>query len=274
MTTTMLDKEGRDALEYNSLREANIARQAAWCPEQVPDLSFRGCELAGEVGEALNVIKKLERERLGWRGSRDTVEHLAEELADVIICTDLVAISAGIDLDAAVARKFNATSDKVGLPHKMREVPTLSHAAGDVAGLVERLNERTKLKYVGSCKCGSCHLVPLGAITEAATTILGLSARASAAEELAWTGWISVTDKLPGEQGCDSENVLCFLNGHCDMLDMECRNGGGWGIRIGFYDAEKQCFRAGGIAREVTHWMPLPSAPDAARSLSIKEAGK
>jgi Protein of unknown function (DUF551) len=85
-------------------------------------------------------------------------------------------------------------------------------------------------------------------------------------------GWISVTDKLPGEQGCDSENVLCFLNGHCDMLDMECRNGGGWGIRIGFYDADKQCFRAGGIAREVTHWMPLPAAPKPAALTQEKTA--
>ncbi len=106
-------------LTYTTLREANVARQAAWCPDQLPDLSFRGNELGGEVGEALNVIKKLERERHGWRGSRDTVDHLAEELADVVICTDLVAITAGIDLDAAVRSKFNATSEKVGLPHRL-----------------------------------------------------------------------------------------------------------------------------------------------------------
>lgn len=102
------------------LRAANKARQAAWCPEQIPpDLSFRGNELAGETGEVCNVIKKLERERLGWRGSRDTLSHLAEELADVVICADLVAIAAGIDLRTAVVMKFNATSVKVGLPHRM-----------------------------------------------------------------------------------------------------------------------------------------------------------
>lgn len=104
---------------YDNLRDANIARQADWCPEQVPDLSFRGNELAGEVGEVCNVIKKLERERLGWRGSRDTVEHLAEELGDVVICASLIAISAGIDLDESVIAKFNATSEKVGLPHRL-----------------------------------------------------------------------------------------------------------------------------------------------------------
>jgi NTP pyrophosphatase (non-canonical NTP hydrolase) len=52
----------------------------------VLSLAYKGNELAGEAGEACNVIKKLERERLGMPGSRDTVAHLAEELADVIIC--------------------------------------------------------------------------------------------------------------------------------------------------------------------------------------------
>lgn len=119
---------GASELVYASLREANVARQAEWCPEQVPDLSFRGNELAGETGEVCNVIKKLERERLGWRGSRDTVEHLSEELADVVICADLVAISAGIDLNAAVAAKFNATSEKVGLPHRLEAALAASRA--------------------------------------------------------------------------------------------------------------------------------------------------
>jgi NTP pyrophosphatase (non-canonical NTP hydrolase) len=72
-------------------------------------------ELAGEVGEACNVAKKLERERLGWAGSRDTVEHLAEELADVIICVDLVAMDFNLDLGLWVPHKFNMTSEKVGM---------------------------------------------------------------------------------------------------------------------------------------------------------------
>lgn len=101
--------------KFTNLREANIARQQEWDGDNQIDLAYRGNELAGEVGEACNVIKKLERERRGIAGSRDTVEHLAEELADIVICTDLVAMQAGIDLDAAVRGKFNATSEKVGL---------------------------------------------------------------------------------------------------------------------------------------------------------------
>jgi NTP pyrophosphatase (non-canonical NTP hydrolase) len=101
------------------LRRANEARQNEWDPSDLITLAFRGVELAGETGEACNVIKKLERERLGLRGPRDTVTHLAEELADIIICTDLVAMSSGVDLSAAVRSKFNATSEKVGLKTRL-----------------------------------------------------------------------------------------------------------------------------------------------------------
>lgn len=102
------------------LRDATIRRQAEWCSNgENPDLSFRAMELAGEVGEACNVAKKIERERHGWRGSRATLNDLAQEIADVVICADLMALAAGIDLMAAVRAKFNATTDKVGLTVKL-----------------------------------------------------------------------------------------------------------------------------------------------------------
>lgn len=105
------------------LRRANALRQAEWCPDQAPDLSFRGNELAGEVGEACNVIKKLERERQGWAGSRATAAQLAEELADVVICADLVALAAGVDLYGAVQAKFDATSIRIGLSTRLSPSP-------------------------------------------------------------------------------------------------------------------------------------------------------
>ncbi len=97
------------------LRQANMIRDKEWDPECKLDLSFFGNELAGETGEACNVIKKLERERLGLRGSRATVAQLAEELADVVIVVDLIASRLNIDLSYAIEQKFNATSAKVGL---------------------------------------------------------------------------------------------------------------------------------------------------------------
>ena len=104
---------------HPTLRSANIARQVEWDQDGQITASYRGNELAGEVGEACNVIKKLERERLGILGSRATVGELADELADVLICADLIAMHYGIDLEAAVARKFNATSEKVGLQTRL-----------------------------------------------------------------------------------------------------------------------------------------------------------
>lgn len=108
---------------YKTLGEANVARQKEWDKDNQIDASYRGNELAGEVGEACNVIKKLERERMGIVGSRDTVEHLGQELADVIICTWLVAQKyPEINLEREVALKFNATSEKMGLDTRL-EVP-------------------------------------------------------------------------------------------------------------------------------------------------------
>ncbi|WIY70802.1 MazG-like family protein [Aquidulcibacter paucihalophilus] len=111
---------------YSTLRSANVARQLEWDSEGRIDAAYRGNELAGEVGEACNVIKKLERERRGIRGSRATVAELADELADVIICVDLIAMQYGIDLEAAVARKFNATSEKVGLATRLNLIAAVS----------------------------------------------------------------------------------------------------------------------------------------------------
>jgi NTP pyrophosphatase (non-canonical NTP hydrolase) len=109
--------EGGDFLQ--TLRSVNSARLAAWEGDQKADGLFHATELGGEVGEVLNVVKKLHREAMGWRGSRATREQLEEELGDVLICLDKLAGFYGVDLADATRRKFNATSDKVGLPHKL-----------------------------------------------------------------------------------------------------------------------------------------------------------
>ena len=102
-------------MSLRQLRAANAERQTEWDRDGKIDLTYRGCELAGEAGEACNVIKKLERERRGIDGSRATKQQAADELADVVICADLCAMELDIDLWAAVVAKFNATSEKMGL---------------------------------------------------------------------------------------------------------------------------------------------------------------
>lgn len=80
-------------------------------------------ELAGEVGELCNIVKKIERERLGIVGSRASIDNLADELADVVIVADLIAAIAGINLEAAVCRKFNHTSKARGFLTMFSNVP-------------------------------------------------------------------------------------------------------------------------------------------------------
>ena len=72
----------------------------------------------GELGEAANVAKKLNRVRDGIPGNSETPEELraklSDEIADTFIYLDLLAQSAGVDLEAAVIAKFNKTSLKIG----------------------------------------------------------------------------------------------------------------------------------------------------------------
>lgn len=97
MNKPSLPDLGRTTINYPTLREANIARQKEWDPSDKVDFSWRCNELAGEAGEVCNILKKIHRERLGIIGSRAVKDDLAEELADVVICVDLVAMTAGIE---------------------------------------------------------------------------------------------------------------------------------------------------------------------------------
>lgn len=103
--------EAQESLSFAHLDVVHRLRQLEWCPDEQPDMMFRAVELGGEAGEALNVVKKLERERKGWRGSRATVDQLADEIGDVVHCAYLLARAAGIDFEAAVINKFNKTSE-------------------------------------------------------------------------------------------------------------------------------------------------------------------
>ena len=82
------------------LRRANEERQKEWEGESpVLTVAFRANELAGETGEACNILKKLDRERLGLPGSCASIHALTEELADVTICCDLLAQAFDVTLD-------------------------------------------------------------------------------------------------------------------------------------------------------------------------------
>ena len=76
--------------------------------------------MAGECGEACNVIKKLNRSRDGTPGNKETeaelIEQLGHEIADTICYSFLLANCMGIEVEKALIEKFNLVSDKHGFP--------------------------------------------------------------------------------------------------------------------------------------------------------------
>lgn len=106
-------------LTFEALRFANVHRNNEWDPDNKITGLFRVLEFAGEVGELCNVVKKLERERMGLPGSRTTLLDFASELADCQITLDLLAMQYTIDLAEATRLKFNETSKKLGWETKI-----------------------------------------------------------------------------------------------------------------------------------------------------------
>ena len=108
-------------LSFATLREANLARLPKFKNRKgklvhtQPDgwgwaLSTWGNAVLGELGEAANIIKKIEREDMSLEEARPA---LAEELADTVVYLDILASRAGIRLDVAVRDKFNIVSRRV-----------------------------------------------------------------------------------------------------------------------------------------------------------------
>lgn len=96
-------------LSFDELRYTNIGRCEQlfhklfdWSPTDW------ACAMAGECGEACNLIKK------SRRGELVAYDDVADELADVVMYADLLAARLGINLGEAVRKKFNEVSDKRG----------------------------------------------------------------------------------------------------------------------------------------------------------------
>lgn len=78
-----------------------------WCLGQWSNATL------GELGEAANLIKKVER---GDFTLDEVREELGKELADVLCYLDMLAEAAGISLDKATVDKFNEVSVRSGSP--------------------------------------------------------------------------------------------------------------------------------------------------------------
>lgn len=79
--------------------------------------------LVGEVGEAANVVKKLNRYRDGVPGNKLTEgelrDQLRKELGDVFVYLDLMSQSLGFSIADAAVEVFNAKSADIGYPQKL-----------------------------------------------------------------------------------------------------------------------------------------------------------
>lgn len=96
-------------LTFEALRGANVRRcEEAFHPLDDWSETDWATALAGEVGEACNLLKKRRR------GEDIPTQEVADELADVMLYLDLLAARMGIDLEDAVKRKFNAVSERRG----------------------------------------------------------------------------------------------------------------------------------------------------------------
>ena len=94
-------------LTFDKLRICNVARcNGTFHPIKEWSLTDWATALAGEVGEACNLIKKLRR------GEKISVHEIGNELADVVIYADLLAARLGLDLGILVTKKFNEVSGR------------------------------------------------------------------------------------------------------------------------------------------------------------------
>lgn len=111
-------------LTFSTLRSLNVRRSARWHGATQWSLSDWATATVGELGEACNVIKKLNRLRDGLVGNQERSTAalsamLAKELADTQIYLDLLAYEANIDLAQAVIEKFNEVSERNGFPERL-----------------------------------------------------------------------------------------------------------------------------------------------------------
>lgn len=113
-------------LELSKFREVSVerAKHGFKTYENVP-ITFFTTALAGEVGELCNLIKKIEREKVGGldAGSTHKVKDISkkmleEEIGGIFIYLDLLSAILDIDLEQAIITTFNIKSEQHKLPYK------------------------------------------------------------------------------------------------------------------------------------------------------------
>ena len=116
------------SLTIDEITAANVDRCKQWHLGYPTDDNWSLADwsnaMCGEAGEAANVVKKWRRHQTGTSTPRDPSVYelrdaLADEIADVFLYLNLLAVKADIDMDAAIARKFNVVSERQGFPRRL-----------------------------------------------------------------------------------------------------------------------------------------------------------
>lgn len=114
-------------LTFHDVSRINRVRCERWHPAFPAD-GWTGSDwsnaMAGEAGEACNLVKKLRRDELGMvqaaAGKRDDLlAKLATELGDTFLYLDLLAQFYGLDLAQCVTDTFNRVSVREGFPERI-----------------------------------------------------------------------------------------------------------------------------------------------------------
>jgi NTP pyrophosphatase (non-canonical NTP hydrolase) len=103
-------------------RTLNAERAQLFSTTSWTTLELAGA-MCGEAGELTNIAKKLRRLEGGCTvntGDADALlSNLADEAADVLTYLDLICAKHGIDLEAALTKKFNEVSKRVNYPETL-----------------------------------------------------------------------------------------------------------------------------------------------------------
>lgn len=118
----VLDNPGRPSMAFAQFSSANRERceapngfnhsLASW------SMSDWMTATMGELGEAANIVKKLNRYRDGINGNKETEsvlrDKLRKEIGDVFVYLDLLAQAGGFTIEDAAREVFNSKSAEIG----------------------------------------------------------------------------------------------------------------------------------------------------------------
>lgn len=124
LRTLLSSSRGEQGLTFDEFSRANLARcedpKGFNHPLHSWSLSDWHLATAGELGEAANVMKKLNRYRDGIRGNKESEDalrvKLRHEIGDTLVYLDLLSQAAGFQLFAAGIEVFNLKSEEIGYP--------------------------------------------------------------------------------------------------------------------------------------------------------------